>query len=166
MIWARHDHCNAYSGRQMPLHQISCPSSFFPPALYTEHQVRRSGISLWSVVVTCPGCVFSQSPRHPQLPHLLWQHKKQKRPLLCVESCSAITETAPSYQPWHLCSAQILNTAPYKSLWRKLAPTQPKPTHLDSLSLHSINHYTSSRKKIQYLCAVFSPLSLHLWVTT
>jgi len=43
------------------------PSSSLPSAFIAEHNVIRSGISLWSGGVTCPGCVPSQFLVHPNL---------------------------------------------------------------------------------------------------
>ena len=49
------------------LHNHKCPpSSSFPPPFIAKHDVIWSGISLWSVWVSCPGCVPSQSLAHPQ----------------------------------------------------------------------------------------------------
>lgn len=46
------------------------PPSFLPsfllPALYAEHNIIWSGISLWSVGVSCLSCVPSQLLGHPQ----------------------------------------------------------------------------------------------------
>uniref|UniRef100_A0A8C0ZKD1 Protein kinase domain-containing protein n=1 Tax=Cyanistes caeruleus TaxID=156563 RepID=A0A8C0ZKD1_CYACU len=69
------------------------PSSF----LYTEHCVIWSGISLWSAGLTCPGCVSSHPPVHPQLPH---QHGcvKRKKVLALCKLCSA-TKTSLYHQP-------------------------------------------------------------------
>ena len=43
------------------------PSFLLPPALYAEHDVIWYGVSLWSVGVSCPGCVPSQLLVHPSL---------------------------------------------------------------------------------------------------
>jgi len=48
------------------LHASKCPfAPAFPPA---EHKAIQYGISLWSVGVSCPGCVPSYLLVHPQPP--------------------------------------------------------------------------------------------------
>jgi len=40
-----------------------------PPAFVAEHDIVWYGISLWSVGISCPGCVLSQLLVHPQTTH-------------------------------------------------------------------------------------------------
>jgi len=47
-------------------HSEHTPPLLLPPALYAEYDTIWYGISLWSVGVSCPGCVPSQPLAHPQ----------------------------------------------------------------------------------------------------
>ena len=47
------------------------PFLLLPPTFIAELDVIWYGISLWSVGVSCPSCVFSQLLEQPQAPH--WQ---------------------------------------------------------------------------------------------
>lgn len=67
-------------GRQTPSH----PFLLFGPTLYTEHSITWSGVSLWSVLVTCSGCFSSQSPMHP--PTLSAWLDKSKKGLGCMSA--------------------------------------------------------------------------------
>lgn len=104
-------------------------SPFFlpPPTLSTDHHALWSGISLWSLSVTCPGCIFSQQCSPNSLTSMAVQ--KPEQALVLCKPFSAVTKTALYYQP----RVQIQNTAPYQSLWRKLTLCQPKPAQLCEL---------------------------------
>lgn len=61
----------------------------------------------------------------------------EKTCTLC-NPCSGITKTSLCYQ---LLSVQILNTAPYQILWRKLSLSQPKPAQFTgNLYLDSVKN--------------------------
>lgn len=52
---------------------------FLPsPTSSTDHDVLCSGVSLWSVSVTCPSCVFSPCPMQPRVPHQCSSTKARK----------------------------------------------------------------------------------------
>lgn len=59
------------------LSSLQIPPLHLPYTLYAEHDARQCGISHWSVVVSCPVCVLSELPEHPQPTH--WWGKEQKR---------------------------------------------------------------------------------------
>ena len=60
------------------------PPASFPPSSHAECDAIWSGISLWSVGVSCPGCVPSQDLAHP-VP--LWEGGKcRKEPWCCVST--------------------------------------------------------------------------------
>jgi len=40
-----------------------------PPSFIAEHDIIQCGPSLWSAGISCPGCVPSQCPVHPQSTH-------------------------------------------------------------------------------------------------
>lgn len=52
-----------------PHHSEYLPFLLLLLTLYAERDITWSGLSLWSIEVTCPGCVCSQPPKHPQSPH-------------------------------------------------------------------------------------------------
>lgn len=130
--WA--DRCSAIPGEQAP---IKCngdlgrqktvqilPLSPFTPTVYTVHDVTWSGISLWSVRVTCPTCVPSKRPVHPQS-SLMWWYEKQKR------LCASPAQQYQKHLCYQLCVQHKSKTQPHTSHGEEnyLYPSQNQHTH-------------------------------------
>lgn len=73
---------------------LNAPASFFiPPALYAEHEVIWSGISLRSVGVSCPGCDPSQLLVHLRPAH--WRSGLRNRKGLDLVQGSKLLKLTP-----------------------------------------------------------------------
>lgn len=97
--------------------------SYLSASLYAEHDSRCSGISLWSVRVSCPSCVPSKLLAGPQ-PPFHWDSMKNRKGLTVCGHCWAIMKMslncAPCFQ--HKCKAQ-----PHTSYCKK--SSQPNPAN-------------------------------------
>lgn len=49
-------HCAVTDAQPVPPSSEQWPPAIFPPSLCAEHVTTWFGMSLWPVVVTCPGC--------------------------------------------------------------------------------------------------------------
>ena len=98
---------NDYLGRQNAVTPNVPPFLLLPPALCAEHDAIWSGISLWPVGVSCPGCVPSQLLVPPPAYSLVGWGEKQKRPGLCVSTAQhslkhpCVTNSVSSTNPKH-----------------------------------------------------------------
>lgn len=109
-------------------HHFKCPPLPPPyPTLHTDPNVTWSAVSLCSFGVTCPGCVTSQPPRHPQLPPQPGS-MKSRRGLGSVQSLLINNKNISVLST--LCSAQ--------------PKTQPHTSHCENWLYPSQTQHTSS----------------------
>ena len=98
------------------------PASFSP--VYPRADVRWSGTALWSVGVSCPGCVPSQGLAHP----VPLGGEMSERALVLCEHHSAVATAPVCYQ--HPASSQQ-KTQHHEGCYRgKPIPAQPDPVQM------------------------------------
>lgn len=90
-------------------HPSKCPTLFFFPSLYAQHDAITVWDVFWSVGVNCPNCASSQLPMHPQRPHQCGNRRCRKA-LHAVQAPLSNSENISILLT--LFSAQIQNILP------------------------------------------------------
>lgn len=106
--------------------------------LLLQHEVVRHEITLWSAWLSCPGCGLCQLLVNLQ-PTRWWRRVGKREKVNVVQVLLSNSKSSGVLSA--LFYSQILNSALYGLLWRKLTASQPGPTQGVSQEVQQVGKY-------------------------